>query len=229
MNKEPTPYWIVSCSYTEGVNRWVEGVAKFKQNITPLVIMYEPEFEVPADFTVRKQKGGFPGMIKRFYPVVDLIKQYGVNEWYLWTDVADVIIQRPLPDLNSYQCDVLVCSENEVHSKVKFWDFIKDSRYYSGIYHKEVYNAGCFAMKGFKFLEFLEALFAVEKIMGEVSIGIDQLELNHWLLKAIMICGKLSDRITITTKANLWYTHYREQYNKAHLHGHICHQPFQHF
>ncbi len=172
---------LTSCSYSKGVERWVDSVAKNKGDCLPVVIMYEDCFEVPDDFIVYKQDEKWPGVVKRLFPVEKVIEDLGEDNWYVWTDCCDVVLQAPLVDLDSLGADVFVCSEQLKHHQASFWQFIEKSEFFKNLLPLTIYNVGCFAAKGKALKDFV---YRLHQFCDTVKIHdgcLDQLFFNKWI------------------------------------------------
>ncbi len=179
---------VTSCSYSPGVDRWVECVSRHCGSAIPVVIMFGQSFIVPESVIVYSKNRPFPGMVPRFYPMVKVIEDLGEDNWFVCTDCSDVVMQAPLPDLDQYQTDILVSSEQLCHDEVDFWYEVEHWPDFKSLWKLPIYNAGCFAMKGHKFLDYLFELRSYCDGKDTRKLALDQLILNKWLTTQSFKC-----------------------------------------
>ncbi len=173
-------YVVVSTRYVKGIERWMGTLSKNMENITPVIIMYKPHFKVIIRGALfYKQDIDYPGNIERYYPLIDLIKYHkGEDDWWLWTDGADVVFQDKIDfkDIPT-NIEVLSCSEGEKHKDNEFWKMRLSKEDMELLGELNIRNAGLFAMKGSKLIEWIN--FLKEKNVGAND---DQAVYNKFLL-----------------------------------------------
>lgn len=149
----------------------------------------------------------YPGNLSRYKLIpIDIIKN---NEWYIFTDTSDVIFQTDFPDFDRTRFEIIVAPENEIHRNSIWKGFIEKDKYFEDLMDRPIYNAGCYAMKGNKFLEFLK--FLRGRVYPE---NYDQLLFNKWLISQnylphLSIFAPLYANIGIglvIKKGGKWYT-----------------------
>lgn len=193
MNK-PTVYLVCSCSYSPGVDRWIASLSRIQAPwLKPVIIMFQPFFEVPDSFITRKYEMPYPRAVKRLFPVVDIVKNFGAHNWYLWTDCADVVFQTDIPYFIADPGGIhgYFSSEGMLHNEENFWHpFIGDALF-GELRNRKIFNGGCYAMKGDFFCSFIYYMFPFLKEMNTFASVMDQLFLNKWILLNETVCADL--------------------------------------
>lgn len=177
------PYLI---SLASGENKQYYDSLQLLQNSVELIdVRFEPCNPIVTNYyidgSIVKVGAPYPGNLSRF----QFIPELDPNRWWIFTDTADVIFQKPF-DLSDYEgwTDIIVCSEGETFKDNGFW--MQWLERYPSIFSyllqdRQVYNGGCWAMKGYKVLEFIQFLetCSVDFNLNEQS---DQILLNLWLI-----------------------------------------------
>jgi putative sugar O-methyltransferase len=180
---------MTGCSYTPGVERWVESLMKAMPEVQPVIIMYEPYFEVPEGVIVLKQQGRYPSNVGRFLIAKELIESIGPERLVMYTDCHDVYFQSHVADPAPGK--VTASPEGLLFKDSSFWKpYIEQMPKYSSLLEKEILNVGFIYCDGKDFLEFMGLLFGRQLQNNMVE---DQLIFNEWLYST----GKISvdDRI----------------------------------
>jgi hypothetical protein len=189
-----TPYLITCLNDIPGKERWIAGVRDtLRDSVTPVIIMWQPHFSVPAGWIVRRMAAGYPGNLQRFLPLLDM--DLDPTRWFIFTDGADVLFQHPLPDLDAIGKSVLLAAEGETHGANAFWPRFLDHPLYADLVAQPIYNAGTWAAKGQLFLEFVRFLDATQRLCQERGWPVvqyhDQLIFNQWVARHPERCGEL--------------------------------------
>ncbi len=194
MNK---PYLCISCSYTPGVGRYLNTLVKSGviYQVRPIVFMWEPEFEVPKEFTVYKQGMPYQGNKEARLPLLSMIPTLGLQEWYIWTDAQDIVFQAELPmgRFNTIRNEgdkvtsVIACPEYLKHNEADFWINKCQGDEFHFLLDKQIYNSGCFAMTGIQIMSYFAALMQLGRPgrYGNTGYNGDQLIFNKWLYTSV--------------------------------------------
>ena len=188
------PYLITSLNDIPGKDRWVRGVTDvLGDTVQPVVVMWKPHFEVPAQWIVRRMETAYPGNLDRFVPLLDMNLDW--DRWVVFTDGADVLFQRALPSLHATGKQVLVAAEGETHGENRFWPKFLDHPLYAELVDRPIYNAGTWAAAGWAFLDFVRVMDGVraqcEQRGWPVHQFHDQLIFNRWIAQHRGECGEL--------------------------------------
>jgi len=185
---------LTSCSHTPGVDRWVRSLAAVKpSSFQPVIIMFEPFFDVPDGVVVYRADRDYPGNVKRFFPVRDIIEQYGHQRWYLWTDCADVVFQNDVVVdalLSSSSADGFFSTEGRTHEG-SWWERLIKPPQFVALKTRTIYNAGCFLMRGDFFEELILDMHRIVSHLKTFPSVFDQLLLNRFIMHNQHRCADL--------------------------------------
>lgn len=178
------PYLITSLNAMPGAARWVRTAQQILgDSVQPVVIMWEPYFDVPAHFLVRKMGRPYPGHMAKLLPLLEM--DLDRDRWFLFTDGADVIFQAPLPDLGAAGRSVLLANEGLTHGESDFWRPHLEPPLFAGLRDTPIYNVGTWAAVGHAFVDFLRYLIAAQDLCrrhGWPLLNIhEQLLYNLWV------------------------------------------------
>lgn len=152
-----TNYLFCAFDHVREAKDFFQSMKKTEGTIEPICLMYEPQDDVDLPENGRliplpKRYAGNTGRLKdvsMILPQLNLDK----NAWFFFTDVHDVIFQRPIPELPT-SADIFVCSEGKKFKEIDFWK----ERLPKSMQSWEAYNVGTFAMRYEPFVEFLSQL-----------------------------------------------------------------------
>jgi hypothetical protein len=175
---------ITACSLSPGTSRWLASLSAMRpRNLQPLIVMFEPYFDVPDWIVVEKTGARYPSNVRRFLPLADIIRRYGEDRWYLWTDCADLVFQRDIDEhwFENSNVDGYFSTEGVVHDK-SFWDRYLTAAELSVLRNEIIHNAGCFLVKGHFFVSIIEFMHGILSELGTFPSVFDQLLLNKWIV-----------------------------------------------
>jgi len=152
------PYLINVYTKTEHLDRFFESVKKI--NIEEINI----------------QPPQYPGNLNRFKLIPEFTDK---KRWIIFTDTEDVIFQSDFPDFDNIGFDIVVAPENEIHKNSYWKSFCEKYPIFEDLKERQIYNAGCFAMRVNKFFKFIKFLNTFNKV--ELPQNMDQLLFNKWL------------------------------------------------
>ncbi len=171
------PYLISLASYTEGVKRYLESLKNLENSVDWVSVEFEPY--LPSLAVFYRQPCPYPGNLYRFDY---LPKNLDSNRWWIFTDTADVIFQRPVPNLDQDAVEVWVAPESEIHGNNGVWrGFIERYPCAHRLLDQPIYNMGGWAMKGDKAAELVEYL-KQNRAKFNCHPNSDQVLYNLWLL-----------------------------------------------
>jgi len=199
------PYLITSLNAMPGADRWVRTAqAALGDAVQPVIIMWEPYFEVSARFLVRRMGRPYPGHMAKLLPLLEM--DLDRDRWFLFTDGADVAFQAPLPDLDASGRSVLLANEGVTHGESAFWRPHLELSLYAGLKDRPIYNVGTWAAVGDVFLDFLRYLAAARDLCrrrGWPLVDVhEQLIYNLWVQAAGGACGEM-DTLFCSLYANV--------------------------
>jgi hypothetical protein len=206
MSHDPArPYLITSLNEMPGKDRWVRSaVERLGESVQPVVIMWQPEFEVPGDWIVKKMPCRYPGHLDKLLPLLDM--NLDPTRWFVFTDGSDVLFQTPLPDLAQAGHRVLLSHEGVRHRDCAFWHPHLRLPMYRELADAQIFNVGSWAAIGTDFREFVEFQQATRRLCerrGWAQAGYhDQLMFNLWVQANPRRCGEL-EGLFCTLYANL--------------------------
>lgn len=132
----------------------------------------------------------YPGNLQRFMHIPDVLNE---NQWYIFTDTDDVVMQTEIPNLHAIQEGVIVANEGEIHEN-SYWKPYCGNKF-KYLLKKPIYNAGVFAMKGSHLLKFVDLLSAYRD--KNDTGNVDQLLFNMYCHK--ILGGKVHEHKTLFT------------------------------
>lgn len=190
------PYVITSLNEMPGKDRWIRTLqCALGNSVQPVIIMWQPHFEVPPDFLVHKLDSPYPGHLEKLMPLLDM--DLDRDRWFIFTDGADVLFQAPLPDVGGTGYRVLLANEGLRHADSDFWRPHLDIPLYAGLASTPVYNVGSWAAIGHEFLNFVRFLSAMRRLCQERGWPIvdvhEQLIYNTWVQAQVAKCGELEN------------------------------------
>jgi len=174
---------IGATRYVEGVERWMKTIIDTQPDyVQPVLIKYAPwpkKNKIPKEFKVYDIEGeGYPGNDKRHKDVWRVIKDYGEDKWYVWSDTIDVIFQQPLPTLDDYkEYDIITAPEKTLHKHNGYWQARMSDEEKRILADESIRNAGLFIIKGSVYLKFVKYLTEYNYIPND-----DQACYNRWLV-----------------------------------------------
>lgn len=145
-------YIVTSYSYTKGCEKYFETLSI--TGAIPLVVQFGTSpIKYPPHSKIYVIDKAYPGNTARFLPLAGILgdKQFKDDDWFVFTDTHDVEFQKKLPDLTNQTHHILVAHEGKLFKEVGFWEV----RVPSDLLLSDVYNVGCFAMRGHMFKTFL--------------------------------------------------------------------------
>jgi len=175
MNK---PFFVTVASATPNTNRFVDSLKHIKDQVEMVSIQFNPPIENLPVF--KKYEESYCGNLKRF----DYIPKLDDNRFMIFSDIDDVVFQRPLPDLERMGYEVYLGHENVKH-KDSFWKpYIERNKYFEPLLERPVYNGGLFAMRGFVFTEYKKYIKTAILNVDPADMRLcDQLLLNMFFIK----------------------------------------------
>jgi hypothetical protein len=169
-------------SKVEGMDRWLESLKHLRGQAQMLVWMYEPYFDeelksCPIPFEViDRYPVKFPVVSRRFDPAWEYMSARA-DEWFLSTDISDVIFQRPLDEFPA-GAEAVVCSEEHLYGDNKFFaKYVQE--FYPEIADSPVFNVGQVAMRGQAFCDYILSLYDSRR----VGAWLEQPELAAFLVR----------------------------------------------
>lgn len=191
MNKKP--YLISLASHTDGCDRYLKSLHRLEDSVSLVYVEFAPhawKFPVSAcglsDVRHIRHASPYPGPHPRWQYIPEDLDP---NRWWVFADTADVLFQRPIPDLDQFDADILVQCEGMTHAENPVWGpYIRD-RYpqYSSLLPLPVLCCGVVACKGWQMLSF------VNFIKGFDPNVWDQIPFNLWVRQfRYMDCRELS-------------------------------------
>jgi hypothetical protein len=189
------PYLITSLNEMPGKERWVRGVIRvLGDSVQPVIIMWEPEFQVPDGWIVRRMRKPYPGHLEKLAPLVEM--GLDPRRWFIFTDGSDVLFQAPLPDLRAAPSPVLLSNEGLRHGESTFWAPHLRLSMFVTLRDAPIYNVGSWAGIGHEFLAFVkyQTAFVHECRLAGISLlpYYDQLIHNLWVQANSEKCGELA-------------------------------------
>lgn len=168
------PCIINAYSETKGSEKYFKSREPFKESFSELKIIFST----------------YPGNLERFMHIPDVLSK---NQWYIFTDTDDVIMQSDVPDLHAIQEGVIVANEGEIHENSYWKPFCQNK--FKHLLKKPIYNAGVFAMKGSYLLDFID-LLSTWRDKNDTG-NVDQLIFNMFCHK--VLGGKVYEHKTLFT------------------------------
>lgn len=198
------PYLITSLNEMPGKDRWVQGATDvLGGTVQPVVIMWEPEFEVPKGWIVHRMRRPYPGHLQKLAPLLEM--DLDPDRWFVFTDGSDVLFQTRLPDLDASASPVLLSNEGLRHGDAAFWAPHLELPMFAALRDEPIYNVGSWAAIGDRFLDFVryQAAFAHRCRTARVALlpYHDQLIHNLWVRANRDQCGE-GDTLFCTLYAN---------------------------
>lgn len=174
---------VNSHSFTEGDLDFWKSLKNSKKSINKwLVVEYmpwTPLFQNATkmvsfdDLELVTCTTGYPGNVERFRPL--LYVNTSPEEFWIFTDTSDVIVQTKVPKLDINE--IYVSPEGVTFEECNFWDpYIIP---YPEMKKEPIYNMGCWAMSAIKAKEMLK--FVLDECSKGYQYTSDQLAYNIWL------------------------------------------------
>ena len=171
-------YLIAACSYAPGVGRWIRTIPKLGLAAKPVVCMYEPHFDLPEGFQVVKEYRSFPGHDRKYLPLVPFVEERP-GDWFLVTDVWDVVFQCPILPFCDSGKRIVVSSEKILYQDAPYWrPYLRGP--FECLKKIPIWNAGIYAMRG----DVLAGCWRkIEELSGSVDNVVDQLAFCLYVLE----------------------------------------------
>lgn len=198
------PYVITSLNEMPGKDRWIRTLLEaLGDSVQPVVIMWQPHFDLPPRFLVRRMSGKYPGHLGKLLPLLEM--DLDPDRWFIFTDGADVTFQAPLPDLDHSGHRILLSNEGVRHQENDFWRPHLQLPLYADLGDKPIHNVGSWAAIGHEFLGFVRHLSATQNLCRQRGWPLadvhEQLIYNRWVQANRAQCGEL-DTLFCTLYAN---------------------------
>jgi hypothetical protein len=101
-------------------------------------------------YKLDKKYAGNSGKLNDLYGVFSGLS-LGLDEWYIFTDMHDVVFQTDIPSLEG-DANIFVVSEQKTFGEIDFWKHMLPSEMHGWT----AYNCGVFAMREKQFRRYLE-------------------------------------------------------------------------
>lgn len=189
------PYLITSLNEMPGKERWVRSAIEcLGDSVQPVVIMWQPEFEAPSHWIVRRMARPYAGHLQKLTPLLDM--DLDLDRWFIFTDGSDVLFQAPLPNLDAAGYRILLSNEGIRHCDSDFWRPHLSLPPYSSLADAPIYNVGSWAAIGHEFVGFLryleKALVSCRERGWPVFHVHEQLIYNRWVQGRGEMCGEMA-------------------------------------
>lgn len=148
------PYLLTLSSHTEGTDRFLESLKNI--DVEHIAIQFSPKTPNLKSYKAYNQP--YPGNIQRFSFVPQNLDK---NRYVIFTDTDDVVFQKPLP---KFKYDLYLAPENLTHNQTMWKKYIEMNPIFSDLMYKEIYNAGCWAMK-------VETLYKLLDFQNKIGVS----------------------------------------------------------
>ena len=174
------PYLISLASYTSGVDRYLDSLKNLGNSAEWIPVVFDSATwpHHLAETPSYRIDTPYPGHLYRFeYIPQDL----DPDRWWIFTDTADVIFQKPIPDLDGLGIEIWTAPESETHRNNGIWKgIIGQFPQAEKLLDTPIYNMGTWAMRGQKALELVQYL-QDNRASFNCHPNSDQLMYNLWL------------------------------------------------
>lgn len=173
------PYLIAMASDCDGVDEFFSSLYRLEDSVELVFISFLPYFKPFRTYGISRARLISTGEKWRGnqYRWAYLPEDLDPDRYWIFTDVADVRFQGPVPDLDFYLGSVLTQYEGLTHADTPIWKDCIEHRFtqFKHLLPARVMNGGGWAAKGWDMKKFAKILLDSDPAIW------DQLTFNDWL------------------------------------------------